>query len=188
MTAHYILLSYFFAIIHRPKHPLKVHVWAGISLKGPTKICIFDGIMDAKVYTTILETHLLPFISQKFPNGHRFMQDNDPKHTSNHVQQFFQDNGVNWWKTIAESPDCNPIENLWHELKEFIRREAKPHTKDELVEAIKQFWKSVDRHKCTRYATANFSLLLYANFYFFCFLNLSNNFLLLNLFCSPCTV
>jgi len=29
----------------------------------------------------------------------------------------------------------NPIENLWHELKEFIRREVKPRTKQELVDA-----------------------------------------------------
>ena len=31
----------------RPKHPVKVHVWAGISTRGATKICIFQGIMDA---------------------------------------------------------------------------------------------------------------------------------------------
>ena len=24
-----------------------MHVWAGISVNGPTKICIFDGVMDA---------------------------------------------------------------------------------------------------------------------------------------------
>ena len=64
--------------------------------------------------------------------GHRFMQDNDPRHTSRRAQSFFGEEGVNWWKTPAESPDCNPIENLWHEL-EFIRREAKPSGKEDLV-------------------------------------------------------
>ena len=29
-----------------------------------------------------------------------------------------------------------PIENLWHELKEYIRRVVKPKTKDELVNGI----------------------------------------------------
>ena len=31
----------------RPKHPVKVHVWAGISKQGATEVCIFEGIMDA---------------------------------------------------------------------------------------------------------------------------------------------
>ena len=40
----------------KPKHPRKVHVWAGISRHGTTKIWIFDGIMDADLYCNILET------------------------------------------------------------------------------------------------------------------------------------
>ena len=28
----------------RPKHPVKVHVWAGISKKGATEVCVFEGI------------------------------------------------------------------------------------------------------------------------------------------------
>ena len=45
----------------------------------------------------------------------------------------------------------NPIENLWHELKEFIRREVKPKTKDELVQGIERFWSLVTVAKCQRY-------------------------------------
>ena len=37
-----------------PKHAVKVHVWAGISMKGATKICIFDTIMDSALYIDIL--------------------------------------------------------------------------------------------------------------------------------------
>ena len=65
------------------------------------------------------------------------MQDNDPKHTSKVGRRFMEANGINWWKTPPESPDANPIENLWHELKEYIRREVKPKTREELVEGIK---------------------------------------------------
>lgn len=137
----------------RPKHPVKVHVWAGISKKGATKVCIFEGIMAAPLYCAILEKTLIPFISEKFhpPNVHRFMQDNDPKHTSRAAQHFFAIHNINWWRTPPESPDMNPIENLWHELKEFIRREVKPRNKEELIEGIELFWDSVDIHKCHRY-------------------------------------
>ena len=50
----------------KPKHPLKVHVWGGISRSGATKICIFDGIMDADLFCSILETTLVPFIVSEF--------------------------------------------------------------------------------------------------------------------------
>ena len=119
----------------RAKHPVKVHVWAGISKKGPTGVCIFEGIMDARLYCEILERTLLPFIREKFPppSTHRFMQDNDPKHCSRFAQDFYASTGINWWRTPPESPDMNSIENLWHDLKEYIRREVKPKTKYELI-------------------------------------------------------
>lgn len=67
------------------------------------------------------------------------MQDNDPKHTSCVAKAFFRDNSINWWPTPAESLDLNPIENMWHELKEYIRREVKPTSKEELVQGICSF-------------------------------------------------
>jgi len=65
--------------IHRVKHAVKVHVWAAISKRGASGICIFEGIMVKEVYVDILERMLLPFIHDVSPDGHRFMQDNDPK-------------------------------------------------------------------------------------------------------------
>ena len=62
-----------------------------------------------------------------------------------------ESNKINWWKTPAESPDMNPIENLWHEMKEFVRREVKPTTKDELVDGLNNFWRTVDATKCNKY-------------------------------------
>ena len=137
----------------RAKHPVKVHVWAGISKSGATEVCVFEGIMNAELYCEILQKTLLPFLNRQFPNPstHRLMQDNDPKHTSRAAQAFFARHGVNWWKTPPESPDMNPIENVWHELKEFIRSTVKPRNKQELVEGIVRFWSTVDVHKCCKY-------------------------------------
>ena len=60
--------------------------------------------MDAAMYVRILQVALLPTLQR-------------PKHTSRVAKAFFAENGVNWWRTPPESPDANPIENLWHELK-----------------------------------------------------------------------
>ena len=62
----------------KPKHPLKVHVCAGISRHtccNATAICIFDGIMDADLFCNILESTFVPFIQEKLPD-YLFMQDN----------------------------------------------------------------------------------------------------------------
>ena len=130
---------------------LKVHVWAGISRRGPTPVVIFEGIMNAELYVSILRTGFLPFIRSTYPDSHRFIQDNDPKHTSATARRFYSEEEINWWKTPPESPDANPIENLWHELKEYIRREIKPSTKVELIAGIEKFWDTVSVEKCNKY-------------------------------------
>ena len=75
------------------KHAVKVHVWDGISKREATKICIFDQIMDAEVNVNILKDTLLPIISAKFPDSHRFMQYNDPKHTSRLAKAYLEEQG-----------------------------------------------------------------------------------------------
>ena len=89
--------------------------------------------MDHFLFTDILDNTLVPFVTSTYPDPPRFMQDNDPKHASHYARDFLVNKGINWWKTPAESPDLNPIENLWHEMKEFVRREVKPKTKQELI-------------------------------------------------------
>lgn len=65
--------------------------------------------------------------------------------------EYLKTSGINYWPTPAESPDLNPIEMLWHELKHNIRTKVKPSNKDELVEGIHDFWNTVTHEKCTRY-------------------------------------
>ena len=103
----------------RPKHPAKIHVWGGISEQGATPVVLFSGILIATCYVEILEAGLVPFLNSRFPEGHRFQQDNGPKHTSRYAQNYYEEASINWWKTPAESPDLHPIENVWGSMKTF---------------------------------------------------------------------
>jgi len=99
----------------------------------------------------VLESSLLPFLKKCYPRGHRLQQDNDPKHTSKYIGRFFAAEKINWWKTPAESPDINPIENVWGSLKQFLRSSYKPSNLEELKEGIQQFWQTLTPSVCKKY-------------------------------------
>lgn len=135
----------------RAKHPVKIHVWGGISSRGATNIVMFSGIMDAPRYQQILEVGLVPFLNECFPDGHWVQQDNDPKHCSNHIDKFFAENGIVWWRTPPESPDLNPIECVWGSMKQFLRTTYKPHNLESLKAGIQLFWNTLTPDICKRY-------------------------------------
>ena len=143
----------------KPKHPFGLHVWAGISRRGATQIHIFTGRMDSVYYQSILSERLVPFIQKHYPDNHRFMQDNDPKHVSKSTIAFMESNNINHWKTPPESPDMNPIENLWAGLKNYIRKVKKPTNKAGLIEGIQEFWQTVDADMCNKYINHNFKVI-----------------------------
>lgn len=134
----------------KPKHPYKVMVWAGISRKGATNICLINSSIDSAGYQEILRTHLLLFLETVLPNG-QFQQDNAPCHMSLSTRRFLETNNVRLLRTPPESPDLNPIEYVWHELKHFLRTSAKPQNKEELFAGIQQFWATMTPEKCSRY-------------------------------------
>ena len=113
-------------------------------MHGATPLVLFTGIMNADKYIEILKHGLLPFTDAKFPDKkYRFQQDNDPKHVSRVAQEFFNQNGINWLKTPPESPDLNPIENVWGYLKYFLRNNYKPTNLESLEAGIVEFWQKM---------------------------------------------
>ena len=96
--------------------------------------------MKKELFVEILDGTLLPFVKYVYPSGHKFMQDNDPKQTSGYAEQWMRDNGINWWKTPAESPTWILLKTCGMSLKNIaIRHEVKPKIKDELIAGIIEF-------------------------------------------------
>ena len=93
-------------------------------------------------YAQVLNAALVPFVKSAFPDSHHLYQDNNPKHTSQWAQWYFQEKGINWWPTPAENPDINPIECVWGTTKEAVCNHYKPRTLNDLEAAIKHFWET----------------------------------------------
>ena len=77
--------------------------------------------------------------------------DNDPKHRSSYIQDYFDNHNINWWPTPPESPDLNPIENLWGTLKQYLRSTHKPKSLQELKQGVLNFWQTLTPAVCRKY-------------------------------------
>jgi hypothetical protein len=63
-------------------------VWGGISTKGVTQLKRVEGIMDKKMYHSILVYHAIPEGKRLLGKGFVFQEDNDPKHSSNYCRNY----------------------------------------------------------------------------------------------------
>ena len=70
-----------------------------------------------------------------------------------------EEKGIKHWPTPPESPDLNPIENVWASMKHHIRSKVKPRTKDQLVHGIQEFWATLTPAACRRYISHMFKVV-----------------------------
>jgi len=125
------------------KHSAKIQVWGCFSSTGVGRLVHIEGILNKNSYQNILETDMLQSKALLFGNGpFIFQQDNDPKHTAHSVRDWFAGHHVNVLPWPSQSPDLNPIENLWSILDHRARNRT-PNTKEGLLQELRLGWGAI---------------------------------------------
>jgi transposase len=103
---------------------VSICVALAISHNDKSNLCIIPKNYRPQELVDILENELLPSIDwDPFQRRCRaFLLDNNGRHRSTAVKITF---GLHRLDRLGylppNSPDLNPIENLWHEMKDFVR-------------------------------------------------------------------
>jgi transposase len=143
------------------KAPTKVHVYAGIWHSGRTKLLFVTGTTGHKPYhkrargvggreyrESIVPNCFIPALP---PGGH-FMHDGAPAHTAK-ATKLYMDGWVGRDKWLHDWPpnscDLNPIENIWHCLKDGVRG-VNYEDMDQFKAAVVEAWEAIPQETINR--------------------------------------
>jgi transposase len=127
----------------------KIGIWGCFTGQGVGELRIFDDNMDTRLYTDTMQQYMKPYALRFWPNGEWFyLHDNSSYHGSHRSREWFHNNGISLIELSPHSPDLNPIENLWEDLKRRIESRF-PHTMQELKQIVTEEWTNTNQLICS---------------------------------------
>ena len=101
-------------------------------LNGDMCPLIFEGTLNKYLFAEYIKTSLKP----TFSTDDVLLLDNSSVHRSKLVLQTLEECGIKYLFLPPYSPDFNPIELLWAQMKSFLKK-SKARTRKKLEKAIK---------------------------------------------------
>ena len=112
--------------------------WGCFSINGPGSLVPVEGMMNSKAYLPIIERKVSTELSKLHPQA-IFQQDSAPCHKAKIITNCLKKMKITVLDWPGNSPDLNPIENLWSVVKNRLRK-MDCTTKIKLIEAVIHVW------------------------------------------------
>ena len=126
-----------------------VMIWGVFSAEGPGPLVRLHGRVNAEVYKQLLQQHLIPYLHATRLQPATFMQDNAPCHTAKKVKSFFEEENLSVMDWPPQSPDLNPIENIWKLIGD--RAQARnPQNTEDLWSLLQEEWRALTPLFCDK--------------------------------------
>ena len=116
-------------------------IWGAFVNDSLFDLHVMEGNYNSDRYCEMLSECLVPFMEPDWT----FMQDGASIHRSKHTLEWLKQRDVPILEWPANSPDLNPIENLWGILARAVYANGRQFkTKEELKEEILKQWDQIE--------------------------------------------